>query len=202
MHFLFCFCKMCKILCKIHVRQNNFLPNRDSYPPLQSHQTFQLQKVATKKAHRRAQNMSSQLLSKTITEKKISTGKAKYQSVMLIDDNSLDNFINKKMIESNGFAEKATTFQEAGEALQFLKTSEEAAWPEIIFLDIMMPEMDGFMFLDEFEKLPENQRTKIKIVMLSTSESFRDLNRANKNPFVRKFLNKPLTQQVLQAINV
>jgi CheY-like chemotaxis protein len=146
--------------------------------------------------------MSSQILSQSTAEKKSPPGKEKYQSVMLIDDNSLDNFINKKMIESNGFAENVVTYQEAKEALTFLKTATESTWPEIIFLDIMMPEMDGFMFLDEFEKLPENQRMKIKIVMLSTSESFRDLNRANKNPFVRKFLNKPLTQQVLQAINV
>ena len=69
-------------------------------------------------------------------------------------------------------------------------------------LDIMMPGMDGFAFLEEFDKLQTEVKGKSKIIMLSTSESFRDLNRANKNPFVRKFLNKPLTQQVLQAINV
>ena len=72
----------------------------------------------------------------------------------------------------------------------------------VIFLDIMMPQMDGFQFLEAFEKLPEDQRMQMKVVMLSTSESFKDLNRANKNPYVRKFLNKPLTLQVLQAINV
>ena len=66
----------------------------------------------------------------------------------------------------------------------------------------MMPQMDGFQFLEAFEKLPEDQRMQMKVVMLSTSESFKDLNRANKNPYVRKFLNKPLTLQVLQAINV
>jgi CheY-like chemotaxis protein len=65
-----------------------------------------------------------------------------------------------------------------------------------------MPVMDGFQFLDEYEKLPENQRMQMKVILLSTSESFKDLNRANKNPYVRKFLNKPLTIQVLQAINV
>ncbi len=146
--------------------------------------------------------MSSQTLRQSSTEETAIKGKGKYQSVMLIDDNSLDNFINKKMIESNGFSERVDTYQEAGAALAFLKSAPEAAWPEVIFLDIIMPEMDGFSFLDEFEKLPENQRMKIKIIMLSTSESFRDLNRANKNPFVRKFLNKPLTEKVLQAINV
>ncbi len=146
--------------------------------------------------------MSSQTMSRAETAKEMNTGKDRYQSVMLIDDNSLDNFINKKMIESTGFSNNVSTYQEAQEALNFLKNAQESEWPELLFLDIMMPEMDGFRFLEEFEKLPEKQRNKIKIVMLSTSESFKDLNRANKNPFVRKFLNKPLTLQVLQAINV
>ena len=67
----------------------------------------------------------------------------------------------------------------------------------------MMPMMDGFGFLDEFAKLPEEITKKCKIVMLSTSESFKgETNRANKNRYVYKFLNKPLTEQVLAAINV
>ena len=66
----------------------------------------------------------------------------------------------------------------------------------------MMPVMDGFAFLDEFAKLPEDITKNCKVIMLSTSESFKDLNKANKNRFVYKFLNKPLTDQVLAAINV
>jgi CheY-like chemotaxis protein len=121
---------------------------------------------------------------------------------MLVDDNSLDNFINKKLLESNGFAEVVTTFLSPIEALTFLKKATPAELPEIIFLDIMMPEMDGFAFLDEFEKLPESTHKACKVIMLSTSDSFRDLNRANKNRFVKKFLNKPLTAQIISAIKV
>ncbi len=146
--------------------------------------------------------MSSQTLSRITDAQMTENGKARYNTVMLIDDNSLDNFINKKLIESNGFAEKVNTYQEATEALEFLKTCPRTEWPEVIFLDINMPVMDGFQFLEAYEKLPEDQRMQMKVIMLSTSESFKDLNRANKNPYVRKFLNKPLTIQVLQAINV
>jgi CheY-like chemotaxis protein len=146
--------------------------------------------------------MSSNTLSQLSEAHQSETGKARYQSVMLIDDNSLDNFINKKLIETHGFSEKVIAYQEAGEALEFLRNCSHTEWPEIIFLDINMPVMDGFQFLEFFEKLPEDLRRSIRIIMLSTSESFKDLNRANKNPFVRKFLNKPLTIQVLQAINV
>lgn len=146
--------------------------------------------------------MSSQTMTHESGSKKTKSGKAKYTTAMLIDDNSLDNFINKKLIETNEFAEHVIVYQEATEAMDFLKSTSKDKWPDVIFLDIMMPQMDGFQFLEAFEKLPEEQRMQIKVVMLSTSESFKDLNRANKNPYVRKFLNKPLTLQVLQAINV
>lgn len=148
----------------------------------------------------------------TITRTSAETSKAfsntsenkstRYSTVMLIDDNPLDIFVNQKLVESNGFAEKTLQFQEAKAGLEFLKNASREEWPEVIFLDIMMPEMDGFEFLDAFDKLPQEQKMSIKVIMLSTSESFKDLNRANKNPNVRKFLNKPLTPQTLQAIHV
>lgn len=145
--------------------------------------------------------MSSQTLNNSVKGTTISKNSG-YNSVMLVDDNSLDNFINKKLLETNGFAEVVTTFLSPVEALTFLQNATPAELPEVIFLDIMMPEMDGFAFLDEFEKLPETTQRKCKIIMLSTSESFRDLNRANKNRFVKKFLNKPLTAQIIGAIKV
>jgi len=74
--------------------------------------------------------------------------------------------------------------------------------PGVIFLDIMMPGMDGFAFLEEFDKLPDPVRKTSKVIMLSTSESFKDLNRANQNRYVYKFLNKPLNQPMLNAVHV
>ena len=66
----------------------------------------------------------------------------------------------------------------------------------------MMPGMDGFGFLDEFGKLDDAIKKKARIVMLSTSDSFKDLNRANQNPHVYKFLNKPLTPAALKAMSI
>jgi len=128
--------------------------------------------------------------------------KAKYAKVLLIDDNTLDNFVNKKLVEMNNFAEKTEVYESAQSALEYLKTEKTENLPDIIFLDIMMPVMDGFQFLDAFEMLNQSIQKKCKIVMLSTSDSFKDLNRANKNRFVHKFLNKPLNDQVLGAINI
>lgn len=126
---------------------------------------------------------------------------AKVNFVMLIDDNELDNFINKKLIESEDFASKISVYQSAITALDHLK-SAKSEWPNIIFLDIMMPGMDGFGFLEEFDKLSDDIKKTVKIVMLSTSESFNELNRANQNKYVSKFLNKPLTREMLQALVV
>lgn len=126
----------------------------------------------------------------------------RYTSVMLIDDNELDNFINKKLLENEHFTGTVTVHLSALNALEELKSMPENKLPDLIFLDIMMPHMDGFAFLDEFGKLDEKIKSHCKILMLSTSESFKDLNKANQNKHVYKFLNKPLSKPVLDAIRL
>ena len=128
----------------------------------------------------------------------------RFPLVMLVDDNELDNFINKKLVEADSFADATTIHTSAPSALEYLKSNaaDDAKIPDLIFLDIMMPEMDGFGFLDAFDKLPDAVKTKSRIIMLSTSDSFKDLNRANQNKYVKRFLNKPLNSQVLSALNI
>ena len=129
---------------------------------------------------------------------------ARYPVVMLVDDNELDNFINKKLLENEMFAENVIVHLSAQAALSELKSLENTPerLPKIIFLDIMMPHMDGFGFLEELTKLSDGIKKHSKIIMLSTSESFKDLNRANQSKYVYKFLNKPLNKLVLDAIQL
>lgn len=126
---------------------------------------------------------------------------------MLIDDNEIDNLINQKMIEAAAVTDHIYTHTGAKSAIEFLKNMEkmdlaEKVLPDVIFLDIDMPLMDGFQFLDEFENLSPLTRKKCKIVMLTSSINPQDFNRSKKYPNVRLYLNKPLSHDSIVKIEV
>ena len=121
----------------------------------------------------------------------------KYKTCMLIDDDQLDNFIHTKMIKMNHFAEKVVVSEDANTALKLLRSGEIK--PDIIFLDIRMPIMDGFEFLDEYDKLSIDKKNT-DIVVLSTSLNPADINRAEKNKYVKKYFTKSLTPEILMRL--
>lgn len=123
---------------------------------------------------------------------------------MLIDDNEIDNIINEKIIEANNFAEQILVFQTGQAGLDYLAEHQqnEDLLPEIVFLDINMPIMDGFQFLERFQTFSEIVQKKCKVIMLSSSISPKDIDRAASNKFVKKYLNKPLNARYLEAITV
>ena len=131
----------------------------------------------------------------------------KYRSVMLIDDNEIDNLINQKMIESAEIAQHIYTHTGAKSAIEFLRNLEkldlaDQVLPDIIFLDIDMPLMDGFQFLDEFEKLSLATKKKCRIVMLTSSINPQDFNRSKKYINVKLYLNKLLTYESIVGLNI
>jgi len=131
---------------------------------------------------------------------------SKYYAVMLIDDNEIDNLINQKMIEASGITEHIYTHTGARSAIEFLKNMEKLedtgrnVLPKLIFLDIDMPLMDGFQFLDEFEKLDDNTKKHCSVVMLTSSISPADVNKSKKYEYVKKYINKPLSQENLEKL--
>ena len=124
-----------------------------------------------------------------------------FKNIMVVDDNPIDRYIAEKTIRKYHYAENVSQMSSAVEALTYLLTTDEKNMlPEIILLDINMPEMNGFEFLDKYAALPETLRNKITVFMLSTSLNEDDISTAERNPFVTKFLNKPLNEATLHTI--
>jgi len=132
----------------------------------------------------------------------------RYKTVMLIDDNEIDNLINQKMIEAADISQNIYTHTGAKSAIEFLRNMEQLkevatiVLPQIIFLDIDMPLMDGFQFLDEFQKLSKETKDHCNIVMLTSSINPQDMDKAKEYTYVKKYLNKPLSQDTLKDFEV
>jgi CheY-like chemotaxis protein len=132
--------------------------------------------------------------------------KFKYKQVMLLDDNELDNFINEKVIEASQFSEKVYITSSGKSALEFLNNLSasgkvaDSIYPEAIFVDINMPMMDGFQFINNL-KLSQGARTKnCKLVILTSSIYPEDKSKAMELSKDIVFLNKPLTTEMLNTI--
>lgn len=130
----------------------------------------------------------------------------KFNSVMLIDDNELDNFINQKILESNCFAENIYINTSGASALELLRNFSvnqklmPVLIPNVIFLDINMPFMDGPQFIEQFLKLPEKILNKCRLVVLTSSINPEDKKQVSKLSQQIIFLNKPLTDEGLALI--
>lgn len=128
----------------------------------------------------------------------------KYYAVMLIDDNEIDNLINQKMIEAANLTEHIYIHTGGRSAIEFLKNMEKIhsdinrVLPQVVFLDIDMPLMDGFQFLDEFDKLSEKTKAECSIVMLTSSINPQDVDKSKKYDYVKRYINKPLSQENLE----
>jgi CheY-like chemotaxis protein len=133
--------------------------------------------------------------------------KMKLNCILLIDDDEPTNFLNKLAVEEMECANHIKIIPGAREALDYLSCAGQPAplnrdcpIPEIIFLDINMPAMDGWEFLHRYEALPEAQKSSIIVVMLTTSFNPEDELKARKIEAVKEFRNKPLTSVLLQDI--
>ena len=129
---------------------------------------------------------------------------SKYPKVLLVDDNEIDNFINERMILSTKFAGEVIVKNSADAAMNYIQdyANEETKLPDVIFLDLNMPIKDGFAFLEEYDGVNDLIKNKCKVIVLSSSISPEDINRASTNPYVSKYINKPLSEKYLDAINV
>lgn len=117
------------------------------------------------------------------------------KKIMMIDDNGIDLKINSKLINIAKLFDEIIMFDSGIEALDYLGKYADVPemLPNFILLDIQMPEMDGFDFLERYKKLPKQITDKCPVAMLSSTLDFGDIKRAEANAYVVKLLKKPLS---------
>ncbi len=120
--------------------------------------------------------------------------------LMLIDDNDIDHTLYRRLIDKSGLVENVHCFTMATDALAYLN---ERVHPKIdvILLDINMPRMNGFEFLDEATRLFGSDFARITVVMLTTSLSEQDRVRADRYEVVRDYIHKPLELSHLEQMD-
>lgn len=122
----------------------------------------------------------------------------KLVDVVILDDDDVSNFIYKKIIESSGISNSIITFQKGRQALEYLEEKAKAkeGFPDMIFIDINMPVMNGWDFLSEYEqKIASHVDKFVLISMLSSSVYKEDIQKAQSYEVVNEYISKPLTQE-------
>ncbi|MCJ8164195.1 response regulator [Pontibacter sp. E15-1] len=122
----------------------------------------------------------------------------KIKSVLLVDDDPASNYLAQLLFKRLAMVEHLSVAANGKEALDYvMEHLEQSSFPELILLDINMPLMDGFEFIEQFQRLPFYSRSRV--VLLSSSVSFKDKEKAAHFQLA-EFINKPLTREKLAKI--
>ena len=125
------------------------------------------------------------------------------KKVILIDDDQVNNFVCESIIKTEKFADEVISFECAEHALLHLKqvaTDCPDEFPDLIFLDINMPGMDGWSFIDEYRNLPGQLTDNCCLFMLSSAVDRKDILSAKSHKEVKEFFSKPLSPEILSFI--
>ena len=122
--------------------------------------------------------------------------------VMLIDDSDLDLFIHRRLLELSNFSRELISCKSAERALESLKNLNGAEPPNIIFLDLNMPVIDGFSFLKLFSQLPENVTKTSRIVVLTSSSASTDREQVFLYENVIHMITKPIKQTDIEELRM
>ncbi|HET9487683.1 MAG TPA: response regulator [Chryseosolibacter sp.] len=126
----------------------------------------------------------------------------KIGNLWIIDDDPMASFYIKRLAELGELANIITIYDKAKGALDYLlqhRNSEEQL-PDVILLDIYMPEMDGWTFLKVFSETQDQFSKTIDIFIISSSDHLKDINKARSIPHVKAYLQKPVTLNVLKDL--
>lgn len=124
--------------------------------------------------------------------------------VMLVDDDNTTNYLNERLLNEMQVAKEIVVMKNGKEAIEYLKSAavgkDGLKSPDLIFLDIKMPVMDGFSFLDAYQKEGLDMTDQVIILMLTSSASFYDLERLRNYKKVKQHFSKALTKHDVREI--
>ena len=122
--------------------------------------------------------------------------------VVLIDDNPIDHYIMRTMLYNNNMCEQATYAFDGSMIIEYMEehSSESSRLPDVIFLDLTMPDFSGWEFLDKFETMQESLEKRIELYVMTSSIRDSDRERSTKYQCVSSFISKPLSKQQLTSI--
>lgn len=121
----------------------------------------------------------------------------KLERIMLVDDDSDTNFYNQLILEEIEASDNIVVFQNGEDALSYLKTGQNV---DLILLDINMPLMSGWQFLEEYETLDDEMKATRVVVMLTASANIDDKKKAETYESVKRYINKPIMPEVIAEI--
>ena len=118
----------------------------------------------------------------------------KLSSVLLVDDDSTNNFLNELLFKQLNVTDHLLTAEDGARALEIITNAANSDEPALILLDVNMPGMSGIQFLEAYQQLPEDQRGATVVVMLTTTMDARDLGRLDELS-IAGLVSKPLTKE-------
>lgn len=127
------------------------------------------------------------------------------EQILCIDDDPITLMLSKKVIEKSSFSDDIITAQNGEEALLYFNTlkydkTKTVKKPQLIFLDLNMPVMGGWEFLDYFISPDYDEFNSINVIVLSSTINPEDLLKAKKYPIIIDFLSKPITKAMLEYL--
>lgn len=124
------------------------------------------------------------------------------KNVLVVDDNDTDLLIAKIVIEKSGFKGNIVTKNSGKSALEYLESVQNNPedWPNVVFLDINMPVVNGFVFLFEYEKMAQEFKNICKIAVLTSSDNKTDMERFMVSEAVVDFVSKPISIEGFKTV--
>ncbi|MBN8569256.1 MAG: response regulator [Ignavibacteria bacterium] len=129
--------------------------------------------------------------------------KNNYKRYLIVDDDKANNMLCKMILQKTFAKAEVISYDSPREALNYINNHyliSDDNFKTVIFLDINMPDITGWEFLDIFKDFNENIRNFFTIYMLSSSVDYKDKNLATENPLVEGYIEKPLTREKIKNI--